>query len=105
MSNPQKNTPLNSLRDAGNQVKKAFKQEVEETKHLAQLLKRRFRDKKPLTRTEAQQVGDQLQDIGKLIPLITLLLLPGGAFVAIVLERILPFSLLPSAFRDLLPKD
>ncbi len=89
--------------DRNRPIRQAFRQEVQETRELARLLRRQLKGEK-LTPSEARRVQSQLVDISKLVPLLTLLLLPGGALLVVLLERILPFSLLPTAFASLLRK-
>lgn len=93
-----KKTPQSSVQN----MVRAFWQEVSETKELARLLRKKY-EGEPLTPAETEQISEQLIDLGKLLPLLTVLLLPGGALVILLLEKILPFSLLPSAFREKKP--
>lgn len=95
MKSPQKSS------DPITELKKAFWQEVSETKRLARLLKKRSQGKN-LSPEEVEAMEIQLMDLGRLIPLITVILLPGGALIIILLERLLPFSILPNAFQKLL---
>ena len=93
--------PMTSAKDRP--IRQAFRQEVRETKELARLLKLQLRGGK-LAPSETRHVQAQLLDIGKLVPVLTLLLLPGGPILVVLLERLLPFSLLPSSFAALLQK-
>ena len=94
----------NPAPDPVQKLKKAFWQEVTETREVAELLRKKSKGV-ALSEDESQRLGEQLVDLGKLVPLITLLILPFGAFMIVLIERILPFSLLPSAFKDLLPRE
>ncbi len=95
------NTPQKKLNPV-KRLQKALLQEVAETKEVAQLLKRRAKGQ-PISTEESQRMEEQLTDLSKLLPVITVLLLPFGAFLVVLLDRILPISLIPSAFRSLLP--
>ena len=96
--------PTSPPPDPVQKLKKAVWQEVAETKEVAQLLRKKSKGS-ALSADESERLGEQLLDLGKLVPLITVLLLPFGALFIVLIERILPFSLLPSAFRDLLPQE
>ena len=80
-------------------AKKGILQEAAETKEFARLLYRRIKGHE-LTDSEVEATKAQAADLAKLLPLIAILLLPGGSFVVIILERLTPFTLLPSAFQD-----
>ena len=83
-------------------LKKARKgvfQEAHETKVLARQIFRRARGE-TLTPEEREAFKAQTKDLAKLLPLASLILLPGGSLMLIVLERFTPFSLLPSAFQS-----
>jgi hypothetical protein len=80
-------------------IGRAFWQEVRQTRTMAVLLKKKYREGVKLSQEEEAEIGDQIIDLGKLIPLLTVLLLPGGTFALVLLERFLPFSILPSAFQ------
>lgn len=73
--------------------------EVRETGQLARLLLKAASDE-DLTQEEFALVRDQLLDICKTIPSLALLAAPGGSVLVAVLIKVLPFSLLPSAFTD-----
>lgn len=74
-------------------------QEVRETGELSVLLGRIVRGQK-LSRDERRQMTEQLKDLARVVPAIAIFSAPGGVFLLIVLARFLPFSLLPSAFRE-----
>ncbi len=73
--------------------------EVRETGELSVLLSRAARGQK-LNREERQQMRAQLLDLAKAIPALAIFVAPGGVLMLIVLARVLPFSLLPSAFQE-----
>lgn len=75
------------------------RQEVRETGELSVLLGRVVRGQK-LSREERRQMTEQLKDLARVVPAIAIFSAPGGVFLLIALARILPFSLLPSAFRE-----
>lgn len=81
------------------QVNRGLRIEVEETKRFARYLLKRWRHE-ATTKEEQAEALEQLRDLIRLPSLLLLFALPGGAFIILGLERVLPFSLLPSAFRD-----
>jgi len=74
-------------------------QEVRETGDLAVLLAKAARGQ-TLTRDERRRMRAQLIDVAKAIPALAIFAAPGGVLLLIALSKVLPFSLLPSAFRD-----
>ena len=74
-------------------------QEVRETGELSVLLSRVVR-RQSLTRDERHRMTEQLKDLARVVPAIAIFAAPGGVFLLIALARVLPFSLLPSAFRE-----
>ena len=52
-----------------------------------------------LDKTEKQKVKEQLLDICKTVPSLTLFLLPGGSLLLPIMVKLIP-TLLPSAFND-----
>ena len=87
------------LEQALDQVNQGLRTEVRETKRFARYLLKRWRHEST-TKEEEQEAREQLRDLIRLPPLLLLFALPGGAFIILALERALPFSLLPSAFRQ-----
>ncbi len=87
------------LEQALEQVNRGLRTEVRETKRFARYLLKRWRHE-ATTPEEQEEAREQLRDLIRLPPLLLLFALPGGAFIILGLERMLPFSLLPSAFRD-----
>ena len=87
------------LEQALEQVNRGLRTEVQETKRFARYLLKRWRHE-ATTPEEQEEAREQLRDLIRLPPLLLLFALPGGAFIILGLERMLPFSLLPSAFRD-----
>jgi hypothetical protein len=73
--------------------------EIRETGELSVLLGRAARGQS-LTRDERRRMRAQLIDIAKAIPALAIFAAPGGVLLLIALARVLPFSLLPSAFQD-----
>lgn len=74
-------------------------QEVRETGDLAVLLAKAARGQS-LTRDERRRMRAQLIDVAKAIPALAIFAAPGGVLLLIALSKVLPFSLLPSAFQD-----
>lgn len=72
--------------------------EVKETGELAKLLG--MASLRELTPEEMGKVKSQLLDICKTIPALAIFVLPGGAILLPILLKVLPFSLLPTAFND-----
>ncbi|HLV61109.1 MAG TPA: LETM1 domain-containing protein [Fredinandcohnia sp.] len=73
-------------------------QEVRETGELASLLSKAAAGQK-LTEEERAKVREQLIDLAKIVPSLAILAAPGGTLILAALLKILPFSLLPSAFQ------
>ncbi len=71
--------------------------ELRETGDLLVLLARSAHT--PLTPDEQARMNEQLLDLCRSVPALTIFALPGGAILLPLLARILPFSLTPSAFR------
>jgi hypothetical protein len=74
-------------------------QEARETGDLAVLLTKAARRQK-LTPDERQRMRAQLIDVAKAIPALAIFAAPGGILLLAALAKVLPFSLLPSAFQD-----
>ena len=53
-----------------------------------------------LTESEIEASLAQLKDIAKMIPAIGIFLLPGGIFILAILGKLLPWDLVPSAFKE-----
>jgi len=87
------------LEQAIEQVNRGLKIEVQETKRFARYLLKRWRHE-TTTLQEQEDAREQLRDLIRLPSLLLLFALPGGAFIILALERVLPFSILPSAFRE-----
>ncbi|ATB31458.1 LETM1 domain-containing protein [Melittangium boletus] len=73
--------------------------EVRETGELYHLLLRAARGS-TLSFEERRRVRSQLIDLAKVIPALVVFAAPGGLVLLMVLGKLLPFSLLPSAFQD-----
>jgi hypothetical protein len=74
-------------------------QEVRETGELSVLLGKVARGYRP-TQEERRRMRAQLIDLAKVLPALALFAAPGGMLLLIALAKVLPFSLLPSAFQD-----
>ncbi|HZH04717.1 MAG TPA: hypothetical protein VEY30_13105, partial [Myxococcaceae bacterium] len=72
--------------------------EVLETGELSVLLSRAVRGQ-TLSAEERSKVRSQLLDLAKAVPAAAIFAAPGGLLLLIGLAKILPFDLLPSAFR------
>ena len=77
--------------------KKRLLLELSESGELVKLLIQST--KKELTKDEKNKVKDQLLDICKTIPSLTIFLIPGGTLLLPILIKFIP-SLLPSAFNE-----
>jgi hypothetical protein len=73
--------------------------EVRETGELSVLLARLARGYSP-TAEERRRMRAQLIDLAKAVPALALFAAPDGLFLLMALAKVLPFSLLPSAFQD-----
>lgn len=74
-------------------------QEARETGDLAVLLAKAARGQ-GLSGDERRRMRAQLIDVAKAIPALAIFAAPGGVLLLIALSKVLPFSLLPSAFQD-----
>lgn len=77
--------------------KNSLIQELKESKELVFLIKESTT--RTLTEEEKGKVKEQLLDICKSIPALTVFMLPGGALLLPLLIKMIP-NLLPSAFRN-----
>ncbi len=77
--------------------KNSLIQELKESKELVFLIKESTT--RTLTEEEKAKVKEQLLDICKSIPALTVFMLPGGALLLPLLIKMIP-NLLPSAFRN-----
>ncbi|HWV39498.1 MAG TPA: hypothetical protein VN033_13595 [Vulgatibacter sp.] len=73
--------------------------EVKETGELTQLLAKAAVGQK-LTPQERQKAREQLLDLAKVVPSLAIIAAPGGMLIFAALLKVLPFSLLPSAFQQ-----
>lgn len=73
--------------------------EVKETGELTQLLAKVAVGQK-LTPVERQKAREQLLDLAKVVPSLAIIAAPGGMLIFAALLKVLPFSLLPSAFQQ-----
>ena len=71
--------------------------EIQESKELIALVRKSTREE--LSKEEREAVKEQLKDIVKTVPSLTIFMLPGGTVLLPLLLRVLP-DLVPSAFRD-----
>jgi hypothetical protein len=74
-------------------------QEVRETQELSVLVGKVARGYSP-SPEERARMRAQLIDLAKAVPALALFAAPGGLFLLLALAKVLPFSLLPSAFQD-----
>ncbi len=75
-----------------------FQTEICETREMAQIYSRKLRGEE-LSQAEMEVAHAQLRDLAKVAPLISIILLPGGALLLVALQKLLPGAILPSAFR------
>ncbi len=73
--------------------------EIRETGELSVLLSRAARGHS-LSAAERRAMRAQLVDVAKAIPALAIFAAPGGVLLLVALAKVLPFSLLPSAFQD-----
>jgi hypothetical protein len=76
--------------------------EISQSKELMSLLRKSATEK--LTPEEKKKVRNQILDICKTIPSLTIFLVPGGSLLLPILIKFIP-QLLPSAFNENLNKD
>lgn len=73
--------------------------EIRETGELSVLLAKAVAGQK-LTAVEKGKMRAQLLDLAKAIPALAIFAAPGGLILLVALAKVLPFSLLPSAFQE-----
>lgn len=71
--------------------------ELKESKQLINLIRKSAKEE--LSQDEKKEVRDQLKDLAKAVPALTLFMLPGGSILMPLLLKALP-DLVPSAFRE-----
>lgn len=81
----------------------AMTQELKQTGELAELLAKAARGT-TLTDAERLRLRQDLVDVAKAVPSLAILAAPGGLFLLAALTRVLPFSILPSAWGPRPPK-
>jgi hypothetical protein len=79
--------------------KNAVWKEISESDEMLRLLWR-FARGATLADEEQKRVREQLLDLAKFVPALGIFALPGGAILLPMLARALPWSLLPSSFRE-----
>jgi hypothetical protein len=82
--------------------KKRLLKEVSQSKELMQLLAKSTH--KELDKTEKKKIKNQLLDICKSIPSLTIFLLPGGSLLLPILIKFIP-KMLPSSFNENISED
>ena len=80
-----------------NRNKNRFIKELSESKELMQLIAKSTH--KELDKTEKKKIKNQLLDICKTVPSLTIFLLPGGSLLLPILIKFIP-KLLPSSFNE-----
>lgn len=75
-----------------------LKEELKESKYLAFILWKASQGH-TLSDDEKHAAKEQLKDLARVIPALGIFALPGGAILLPLLGKVLPWSLLPSAFR------
>lgn len=106
MSKPEKNKltlwisriTYKAIRKAILDNRDRIRQEIYETRELYELLKKWGAGDR-LTPAEKQAVRTQLLDICKAIPAIAIFAIPFGSLVLVVLFKMLPYRILPTAFH------
>ncbi|MEO0469798.1 MAG: LETM1 domain-containing protein [Bacteroidota bacterium] len=90
---------LSGMRRAIRKNQRRIAQEIRESRELMGLLQKSR--KTPLTKAEKEKVRNQLLDILRAIPALTIFMLPFGSLTLPILLRIIPKSVLyPSSFRE-----
>jgi hypothetical protein len=87
------------LRKSVEKTLQRLMQEIRETGELSVLLTRAARGQR-LTTEERKRMRAQLIDLAKVIPALVIFAAPGGVILLILLAKVLPSSLLPSAFTE-----
>ncbi len=77
----------------------AVMQEIRQTGELAELLAKAARGH-TLSPEERKQVRRDLIDVAKAVPSLAIVAAPGGLLLLAALAKVLPFSILPSAFNE-----
>ena len=77
-----------------------IQQELHESDEMVHLLWRWGEGDKTLTEAEKQQCVDQMVDLAKVVPVLGIFMLPGGAVLLPLAAQLLPFDLFPSAFSS-----
>lgn len=90
---------VSSFSKVAEKNKKAFVQEVQESKELMELILKMNRSK--LTESEKLKVKNQLIDILKTLPTFVIIALPGTFITLPLLLKFLPRSAFPSAFGEI----
>ena len=93
---------MNGMRQALTDDAHKISQEIDESGDMVAVLVA-YAEGQPLSEAEKQRAVDQLLDICKVVPALGIFLLPGGAVFLPLLAKILPFSLMPSAFAATAP--
>lgn len=78
---------------------RALLKEIKETGELSKLLARAARGK-TLSKEEKAAMREQLIDVAKAVPALAIFAAPGGVLLLVALAKVLPFDLMPSAFRE-----
>lgn len=90
---------MDAVQTAAGKNLQRLMQEIRETGELSVLLTRAARGQK-LTADEQRRMRAQLIDVAKAIPALAIFAAPGGVLLLLALAKVLPFSLLPSAFTE-----
>lgn len=90
---------LRMIRQTFRQNTPKIKQEIFESREMTILMWKYARGK-GLTDDEKTKVADQIKDLARVIPALGVFALPGGALLLPLFAKALPWSLLPSAFRE-----
>jgi hypothetical protein len=94
-----KDTFTKRFSEIANKNKKAFVQEIKESKELMNLMHKMTREK--LSDTEKNIVRAQLLDVLKTLPALVIIALPGTFMTLPLLLKLLPKSAFPSAFSEI----
>ncbi len=98
-SNYREKEGIPALKQAMSRAWKGMAQETRETfRAMGQLIA--MADGRKLASEEKAQLKEQLSDLVKAAPMLTVFMLPGGLILLPILLKVLPFDLRLSGFKD-----
>jgi hypothetical protein len=91
---------LPHVKESLHAARAGVQQELHESDEMVHLLWRWGEGDETLTEAEKQQCVDQMADLAKVVPVLGIFMLPGGAVLLPLAAQLLPFDLFPSAFSS-----